>query len=68
MTPVGLAATTDPDVLYAGAGAFDRVAAYRLRPGDGLLRDRTPFSQTDEEKNAFPNDVAIAVLSDRCSE
>jgi 6-phosphogluconolactonase (cycloisomerase 2 family) len=67
MTPVGLTTSTEADVLYVGAGSFDRVVAYRLRP-DGVLRDQEPFRSTDEDKDSFPNDVAVAMLSDVCTE
>jgi len=52
------------DVLYVSGGELDRIWAFRLdadgRPGE------QPFSRTDEQKGAFMNDVAVAVLPDDC--
>jgi len=67
LTPVRVRASDD-DVLYVAAGEVDRVIAYRLRSSDGVLAARTPFSQTDEQKDSFPNDVAVAALSDQCGD
>ena len=53
-------------VMAARAGELDRVEAFRLRQSDGLLASATPFSQTDEQTGSFPNDVALAMLSDVC--
>ena len=63
-TPVRLVA--DQDVVYVAAGEFDRVLAYRLDPDSGIIRDTDPFSETDEQKGSFPNEVAVAVLSEGC--
>ena len=52
------------NVLYVAAGEFDRVQAYRLRKSG--LPEATPFSQTDEQTGSFPNDVALAMLSEGC--
>ena len=69
----GLACASDMDcpggrcphnVLYVAAGEFDRVQAYRLRKSG--LPETTPFSQTDEQTGSFPNDVALAMLSEGC--
>ena len=65
MSPVRITAS-DADVLYVAAGELDRVLAYRLRRSDGVLAGSRPFSQTAEQPGSFPNDVATAVLSDRC--
>jgi 6-phosphogluconolactonase (cycloisomerase 2 family) len=65
MSPVRMAVSED-NVLYVAAGVLDRVAAYRLRASDGLLTSATPFNETDTLPNSFPNDVALAVLSDGC--
>ncbi len=58
-SPVGLAARSN--VLYVGAGEFDRVQAFRIGKNSGLP-EPTPFSQTDTLTNSFPNAVAIADL------
>jgi 6-phosphogluconolactonase (cycloisomerase 2 family) len=76
--PKGAARTTKEDVrgspvgvlargntLYVAAGEFDRVQAFRLRNG---LPDPTPFSETDEQKNSFPNALAIATTTDPCTD
>jgi len=64
-TPVRM--TISPDgVLYVAGGELDSVQAFHLRPTDGLPA-RTPFSQTTVQTGSFPNDVALAVLSDGCS-
>ena len=63
-TPVRLQA--DQDVVYVAAGEFDRIIAYHLDPDSGVLRDTDPFSETDEQKGSFPNEVAIAVLTAGC--
>jgi len=62
-TPVRLVA--DQDVVYVAAGEFDRVLAYRLHP-NGVIRDTTAFSETEEQKGSFPNEVAIAMLPAGC--
>jgi 6-phosphogluconolactonase (cycloisomerase 2 family) len=62
-TPVRMAA--DAGVAYVAAGEYDRVIAYRLHD-NGVFRDRDPFSETDEQEGSFPNDVAVAVLSEGC--
>jgi hypothetical protein len=67
MTPVGLTTSPEANVLYVGSGAFDRVVAFQLSP-EGALRAQEPFDETDNDENSFPNDVAIAVLSDVCTE
>ncbi len=54
------------DVLYVGAGYRDRIDAYRLRD-DGLPGDMAPFSQSEEQKGSFPNDMAIAEIPDACN-
>jgi 6-phosphogluconolactonase (cycloisomerase 2 family) len=65
MSPVRM--TTSPDgVLYVAAGVLDRVIAYRLDPSDGELLSHAPFSETAEQDDSFPNDVAFAVLEDGC--
>ena len=63
-TPVRLVA--DQDVVYVAAGEFDRVLAYRLEPETGVIRDTDPFNETDEQKDSFPNEVAVAVLAAGC--
>ena len=72
LTPVRLIAAENLDggggaTVYVAAGEFDRIIAYKLR-GDGALlgRGAEPFSQTDEQNDSFPNDVAIAMLRDGC--
>jgi hypothetical protein len=63
--PCDCAATnTCAGVLYVGSGALNRVVAYALGAGGAL--PRVPFSRTDEDKDSFPNDVAVAVLPDAC--
>lgn len=62
-SPVG--ATVHGGVLYVAAGAFDRVTAYRLRP-NGRLADVNPFARTGEQRDSFPNDVAVAMLPEGC--
>ena len=56
----------DQDVVYVAAGEFDRVLAYRLEPETGVIRDTDPFNETDEQKDSFPNEVAVAVLAAGC--
>lgn len=54
----------DNDWIYAALGLRDRVEAIRLTQKgvfDAATREETP-----EEKNSFPNDVAIAVLDGNC--
>jgi hypothetical protein len=60
MTPVRI--LVNGNVVYIGAGQFDRVIAYRLRD-DGVLADTEPFSATQKQKGSFPNDVALATIS-----
>lgn len=62
-TPVRL--TADANVVYVASGEFNRILAYRLHD-NGVLRDKDPFSQTDEQHNSFPNDVAVAMLAAGC--
>jgi 6-phosphogluconolactonase (cycloisomerase 2 family) len=67
MSPVRLLAPPVPgDMIYVAAGAYDRLVAFGVRP-DGRFRQGDPTSQTEALKNAFPNDVAVAVLSQECS-
>ncbi|TMB52493.1 MAG: lactonase family protein [Deltaproteobacteria bacterium] len=63
-SPVRMA-VSDDGVLYVSAGEFDRIQAFRLRQSDGLPAT-TPFSETDEQTGSFPNDVALAMLSEGC--
>ena len=63
MTPVRL--TVQGNRVYVAAGELDRVVAYRLKD-NGDLAEKTPFSRTDEQKDSFPNDVAISMLSAPC--
>ena len=51
------------DLLYVAGGILDRVLVFRLSNG---LPDTDPFSQTAADRNAFPNDVAVAVFPDAC--
>lgn len=74
LTPVRLTAAENLDgrggaTVYVAAGEFDRIIAYRLRD-DGALEgeDAEPFSETNEQEDSFPNDVAIAMLADGCPE
>jgi len=63
--PCACAATDScAGVLYVAAGLFNRVVAYALS-ADGAPA-LVPFSRTDEDKNSYPNDVAVAVLPDAC--
>jgi 6-phosphogluconolactonase (cycloisomerase 2 family) len=62
-SPVGLAVRDG--ILYVGAGKFDRVQAYHLGP-DGAVNDKTPFSETAESTNSFPNAVAFAEVPGVC--
>jgi 6-phosphogluconolactonase (cycloisomerase 2 family) len=62
-TPVGLAVRNN--VLYVAGGEFDLVEAFRLT-GDKRLPEAQPFSQTDVQKNTFPNALAIADLDASC--
>ena len=62
-TPVRL--LPDQQVVYVATGEFDRIIAYRLTV-NGVLADSDPFSQTDEQNGSFPNDVAIAMLTEGC--
>jgi hypothetical protein len=72
LTPVRLIAAENLDggggaTLYVAAGEFDRIIAYKLRSDGALLGEGAePFSQTDEQEDSFPNDVAIAMLRDGC--
>src|SRR5207237_8067701 len=63
-SPVRMA-VSDDGVLYVSAGEFDRIQAFKLRQSDGLPAT-TPFSETDEQTGSFPNDVALAMLSEGC--
>jgi 6-phosphogluconolactonase (cycloisomerase 2 family) len=63
MTPVRL--TVAGNTVYVATGELDRVVAYRLTAA-GVLADKDPFSRTDEQKDSFPNDVAVAMLSAAC--
>jgi len=63
MTPVG--AAVSEGALYVASGELDRVVAYRLGANGGFANP-APFSRTDEQKNSFPNDVAVAMLSGAC--
>jgi len=71
LTPVRLTAADNLNgkgaTVYVAAGEFDRIIAYRLR-NDGTLQGKgaKPFSQTDEQDDSFPNDVAIAMLAVGC--
>jgi 6-phosphogluconolactonase (cycloisomerase 2 family) len=71
LTPVRLAAAENLSgsgaTVYVASGEFDRVIAYRL-DGNGALEGKglKPFSQTSEQKNSFPNDVAVAMLREGC--
>lgn len=69
LTPVRLIAAKDLDgggaTVYVAAGEFDRVIAYRLG-SKGALSEKEPSSETDEQDDSFPNDVAIAMLPDGC--
>ncbi len=53
-------------VLYVGGGAVDRVQAYRLDANGLPESDGAPFSQTDELRNTFPNDVTLVDISGTC--
>ena len=44
---------------------LDRVQAFRLQ-SDGLPTSPMQFSETDEQTGSFPNDVALAMLSEGC--
>ena len=63
MTPVG--AAVSEGALYVASGELDRVVAYRLGANGGFANP-APFSRTDEQKNSFPNDVAVAMLPGAC--
>ena len=63
MTPVRLA--IQANTVYVAGGQLDRVVAYHLFP-TGVLADRQPSSSTDAQKDTFPNDVAISMLSAAC--
>ena len=71
LTPVRLIATENLSgvgaTVYVAAGEFDRIIAYKLQ-NDGTLQGKgaKPFSQTDEQDDSFPSDVAIAMLRDGC--
>lgn len=55
--------TVNRNVLYVGAGSFDRVQAYRLTEGTPAP---TPFSFRDVPDGSFPNDVVVAVPGADC--
>lgn len=63
MSPVGLTAVDN--MLYLATGEFDRVRAYRMRrrDSDGSLIGLEFVSETDEQEDSFPNDVAAAMPS-----
>jgi hypothetical protein len=61
-SPVGLASRGS--VLYVAAGELDRVQAFHL--GANGRPDPTPFSETDEQTNSFPNALAVAELTGSC--
>ena len=63
MTPVRLTAANR--AVYVAGGELDRVVAYQLG-ADGVPVDAAPFSETDEQTDSFPNDVAVAMLSAAC--
>jgi hypothetical protein len=73
LTPVRLAAAENLSgsgaTVYVASGEFDRVLAYKL-DGNGALEGKglKPFSQTSEQKDSFPNDVAVAMLREGCTE
>jgi len=54
----------NPTTLYVAAGLNNRVEAFRLN-ANGALASNDPFSRTQEIRNAFPNDVVVAIV-DRC--
>jgi len=71
LTPVQLEAVANLNgvgaTVYVAAGEFDRIIAYRLNKNGGLAGEGAkPFSQTEEQKDSFPNDVAIAMLRAGC--
>jgi hypothetical protein len=53
-------------VLYVGAGASDRVEAYRLDANGLPESNGTPFTTTVPLKNTFPNDVTVVDISGSC--
>ena len=53
-------------VLYVGAGASDNVQAYRLDANGLPESDGTPFSETVQLRNTFPNDVTVVDISGSC--
>lgn len=61
--PCDCGATGCAGVLYVSAGSFDRVVVYDLGR-NGL--PKKILNQTNQDKNSFPNDVALAVLTDSC--
>ncbi len=72
LTPVRLTAAENLDgrggaSVYVAAGEFDHILAYKLRE-DGVLagQDSEPFSETIEQDDSFPNDVATAMLAVGC--
>ncbi|HYV58335.1 MAG TPA: hypothetical protein VE911_12350, partial [Candidatus Nitrosopolaris sp.] len=65
MTPVRGTINGTGNVLYLGGGELDGVRAFRLN-SDGMLAQTDFFSQTDSQPGSFPNDVAVAMLSDTC--
>jgi hypothetical protein len=62
-SPVGLAVRGN--VLYVAAGELDRVQAFHIGRTNALP-EPTPFSETDEQTDSFPNALAVAELSDSC--
>ena len=66
MTPVRGAISADGGVLYLGGGELDGVRAFHLNKDDGMLAETDFFSETDSQPGSFPNDVAVAMVSDSC--
>ena len=62
-SPVGLAVRNG--ILYVAAGKWDRVQAYHLG-SDGGVKDKTPFSETAESTDSFPNALAFADVPGVC--
>jgi hypothetical protein len=62
-TPARLLPNGD-NVLYVASGAADRVLAFRV--GNNGRLNLPPFSQTDRQKNSFPNDVALFDGLEQC--
>jgi hypothetical protein len=64
LSPVGIAVSDG--ALYVATGEFDRVQVFRVKSATGMLRAATPFSETSERRDSFPNALAIAELSGGC--